>query len=860
MKSKINKLIIFALTLVITQIDIIRIKAYWVTGYNNGSTFGIDLPDCLMWNGEGCGGMSENFVVRVTLVDGNNVKVEGTTAINLWPWHAYDGDYSYLTDDSYGEWDHDYRGDNATLWYNDDVLADNVNLSRYGRQNYKLTASSIAWNGYGEDRTDRYYSYTPGYEIYMGDYYEPNDFSTHSWFRDLLESNIKNETVRPIYVNEINDKISIADFILRMTGANAYFGHPDEWKASENNDIRRRIADDNYKFMIEPVYTMSLTYWGEDHNVRGTAKQIATVLSNTANNAGNEGWEYWYWPMHYSRYAYNLACGLRAEGDTSLCDDEGNFDIARKTAQDIVEANNYCNRLSGPAKDACYAGRVQTATRAYNSRSSQFSRIANLYSTIANPDSAYGVNYLYLNDAYTGPIKEEIENKCEFNISSCENNGFTFSSKLDSSTGDIFDCIYPSETNRRNGALSQYSVQFENADLWCYDNTTYSFEQLRDSFRFDSSINISPIVTNQLLAIPHGTLTVERICFSKNDNVPTGDLDAVFAADDARYQDEFKLNLNGKEYTYKRGQKYQGTRDKISGFNITKTQEDNTHGESYYKYTSTFNYDYELTVGEDAMKSNINILNYNISSALGSSNGIDYSKNIAAKVINAPTMENKEYTNTLYTNNSTKEARINGGYGYSNNFFDALDGYSGDTKNDSNTLERSGQRQEWYDDEYYSFTNTYIMTEKVNKNCNFKTTGTDVNVWEEIQFRTISLSNPFPGRDGTSRIPGTNWLSKTNNFVYDYIQNNRNVTAEEVYNKEPLYTVTLDTQSMIKIREYNKNHNYSDYGLVCESGTGRKCRSNFLRNNEYIKKLEGTCSSLDIDYYSCADKSFTSGG
>ena len=51
-----------------------------------------------------------------------------------------------------------------------------------------------------------------------------------------------------------------------------------------------------------------------------------------------------------------------------------------------------------------------------------------------------------------------------------------------------------------------------------------------------------------------------------------------------------------------------------------------------------------------------------------------------------------------------------------------------------------------------------------------------------INFRVISLDNPFPARDGTSRMPAENWLYDENN-VYEYITTNRGRVTEDVYRK-----------------------------------------------------------------------------
>ena len=178
-----------------------------------------------------------------------------------------------------------------------------------------------------------------------------------------------------------------------------------------------------------------------------------------------------------------------------------------------------------------------------------------------------------------------------------------------------------------------------------------------------------------------------------------------------------------------------------------------------------------------------------------------------------------------------------------------------------------------------------------------------------VIFRTISLDNPFPARDGTSRLPGYNWLS-SNNYVNDYILNNRgvvgitksnDVSPQEMYDNEnikPMYSFVLDTQTMLSIREYNKTHDYTDYDLDCVDG--RQCYSKFIRSELSSSHIENSDSCFltsanddirskfsklvysvnDIDYngvyddnddlimdsrkntqfYSCANKTYKSGG
>lgn len=141
---------------------------------------------------------------------------------------------------------------------------------------------------------------------------------------------------------------------------------------------------------------------------------------------------------------------------------------------------------------------------------------------------------------------------------------------------------------------------------------------------------------------------------------------------------------------------------------------------------------------------------------------------------------------------------------------------------------------------YPGNTTFYIKVEssKGEKKCEFKTKITG-DAMEEIKFRTISLDNPFPSRDASTRLPGYNWLGK-DNYVRTYINHNRGVKGSEVYNKEPLYTVTLSPTEIVKIREYNKNKSYSDIELECVGENNTSCLSIFLRN-ELKGNISGQC-------------------
>lgn len=148
----------------------------------------------------------------------------------------------------------------------------------------------------------------------------------------------------------------------------------------------------------------------------------------------------------------------------------------------------------------------------------------------------------------------------------------------------------------------------------------------------------------------------------------------------------------------------------------------------------------------------------------------------------------------------------------------------------------------------------------------------DYSTKTNISFRTISLRNPFPARDGTSRLPAENWLSTSENNVYSYITNNRGVMMiydnddpEMMYSvREPMYTITLTPSVMLNIRKYNKMYSYySMYKLedgfvpsdnvspndkdadklICNSD-GRECYSQFLRDNKYLPQEDESVSAI----------------
>ncbi len=127
------------------------------------------------------------------------------------------------------------------------------------------------------------------------------------------------------------------------------------------------------------------------------------------------------------------------------------------------------------------------------------------------------------------------------------------------------------------------------------------------------------------------------------------------------------------------------------------------------------------------------------------------------------------------------------------------------------------------------------------------------NKCEDLQiiFRSISLSNPFPGEDGSGRTPGENW-----HFNEKLITNNRNLANPEriYFDKEPMYEINLNSGAILSIRQYNRNATggYADFNLNCIVGEGRECKSNFIRNSDFTNLFENRCG-MSSNWNLCVD-------
>ena len=134
-----------------------------------------------------------------------------------------------------------------------------------------------------------------------------------------------------------------------------------------------------------------------------------------------------------------------------------------------------------------------------------------------------------------------------------------------------------------------------------------------------------------------------------------------------------------------------------------------------------------------------------------------------------------------------------------------------------------------------------------DSSCSNSVTVENIDIKEDLVFRPISLSNPFPGQNGKGRSMGSPW---TDDLKKTYITN-----RSDVYSKKPLYSITLTPSSIKQIRDYNKKNSYDDFNLICSNGEA--CYSDFIRT--YLNTNKSVCANTndqsEKSFNSCADYS-----
>ncbi len=812
-----KKLII--LTIAMFFLNILNIQALNLGEVTDGKSSIVPNISPCAGQADGCAWYSQDFIVRVSLVDKNLNLVPGTKTVEFSPLNPY------------------FSGNYETY----DVDKSNSDYGYYQRTRivYNFIGShSVHVNGNVTGRQPQYMS-DKGYRVYLGFGKDKAVANNSSDYEQNRRNFIKfvTRSEHGIYVQDIDKKVDFLSFFLKVSG------YDNLW---DSTDIIEKQIDlgknHEYYLVIEPVYSYGVHSNGKDYTARGTAKQLAAAWTQAKGSVRDM---MWIGGINLG-VRYNHVCNFMDYNDkyVQLVKNLNvNYLIPNPSAEQLVKKYT-------PKQIVQMYGGYCRNWDVMDKLEANF--IMGLLST---PQSGFGVNVIDITEVMEPRIKAS-EASCTLSIDSCakdvennveSNDDFYIRTKLTNTKGNLENCILPKVATEQQLDEYIYHVGEGNNQLWCYDDITYDFSNLKKYLKDNT------FTTNQLMEIPKGKLKVERTCYATSENMEnTGYLEQVFVADPAEYQTNFIFNFNNKELIFERNtNKYKDEAENYKRESECTKGRRNDQCEYKNKYTSTFYYDYELKDSFSGNQLNINISNLSLNNDIKNTNSIEfitqYQDSKVLRVDNS--FSDGTYTNKLST-------QLTNGYGLTNKMYNKLLSKTTNKKTINNNTDDEIEINR-LDNNKVSETLQINFEQNRKKTCNVETTinQTPTNGPTQIpntMFRVISLTNPFPARDGTSRLPGYNWLSKTDNNVYTYIENNRNIKsenkdagAEAIYQKEPLYTIALTPSTMVKIREYNKSHTYSDFDMTCENGTGRMCIDNFIRDNKYLPSIEGTCSSIN---------------
>lgn len=776
----------------------IRVLALQTESNTDGTSTEMAEGPC--GTGEGCGNYSNYFHVRITMVDRNKKIVEGTKIIELMPISESDGLHVMYRENKNEYTSSDVNGgpDSNYVFIGSSVVAGGENIN------------NINTNVRGEIAM---------YNAYLG--FNPDDGETIEQQRSKFIKYLSTVSSKKSIVN--GQKVGLLELILNING----WSDNSDQKYTLTTEELIKIKENEYYLIIENVYEVGTNYYNEYgeldwHNTVGTAKQLARYYyNNYYNNIAGEPFYDKLWIAYTDGFAYNAACNFI---------DESNF-----LEINFGNKNELCGDFSVTAKDKSV----------YELNEKYFGKIS-----LSN--SRFGINVVKL---LQGIEISENNYTCEYKYNACKNDSFKFSLQLNME--DMNKTIYSNKESVRP-CIEHNDMAFERrvtdtVSLKCYDNFEYDFSSLK---RLENQMYIS----NQLVEVPTGSMTIDRTCYVVGENAKTINetliRDQMIQINNENFENPtFLFKFNDKSYIFEQDNTTKKVSESVIG------GEKNTFNKYKNKYIqTTISYEYKLATKQGV---------YNSQDLLIDNDLFMFNKNI--KEDNSMFFENVDSNSSVIIVPNTDD--------YSKQFNNSI-AVSGTTI--GNGLNASIIR-------YLENNGTHKITESTEKNktgtiifiknnityefeknetkCEFETyvENTGVLTGDGVKFRIISLSNPFPARDGRSRLPGTNWLNNTN-YVYNSIINNRgvqylgkydnsylkmeysngekSVNPETMYSKlEPMYTITLDPSTMMKLRQYNKGRTYSDIELECNE-ENRECVSKILRNEEYIPEdnLGGACS------------------
>lgn len=299
------------------------------------------------------------------------------------------------------------------------------------------------------------------------------------------------------------------------------------------------------------------------------------------------------------------------------------------------------------------------------------------------------------------------------------------------------------------------------------------------------------------------SLTISWICYSEKEEYAK---DAISLINTYKMPN-IEYDYLGKNYVYKN--------TGIKNYYNTTLKGKTHYGSEFYSYVSVLKYDYSYEtqylnkwVDKETGKGSGN-------SSFKPIDGNEYSvnpKNINFEIPNDKKILGENEINIIYDTTSVLNP--------ASSYFTKYNNSNGKIE-----ISTNGKTITFFN------TNTSSKNNKENFNCPSKINVEDrLIVPEDIIYRPIDLSDPFPGKDGSGRETGTNWNEYN---IKTYI-----TERQDVYTKTPLYSVTLTPSIIKEIRKYNKQNSYGDNSTLTCDESGQHCYSTFLRDTKFSNMID----------------------
>ncbi len=508
---------------------------------------------------------------------------------------------------------------------------------------------------------------------------------------------------------------------------------------------------------------------GGGNYISGTSSEIVRYLWKLKNNGQS------LWNLHYSGTLELMGKGLRMVSN----------DIKQITSNGFSSSV-----ITTPAKD--------------DSITSWDQDTANI---IQSSSSGYGIVMYYMGDF----IKIE---KCDASNASkygkvwingkCEDPKSTDYSYACQSLSNI---CYNNEEININGLVSGIDTKnMKNATTasCVYNNPKYQLDQT-NSYCVAKITSTTSNILNPLKTVTLGrfvgvksnpSITVTWECFSPSDSERK---DIISSLENYKMPN-IKYSYLGSNYTYKNT-----TIQRMYESSVASAKTD--YNSTYYPLTLVLKYNYAYE-----SKYLNKWVNKETGKGSGSTNskvsGIQYSQNSADINFEVP-LDTKFIGKNIVTTTFDTSTSINVASKYLKKYQD---------NNSAVSKVINGSTVTFHNGDQFLGNKNYICSTEV-------TVRDNPNVPTNLVYRPIDLSNPFPGSSGVGRNSGANWSEEN---VKKYITD-----RQDVYEKKPLYSVTLTPSVIKQIRQYNDKNDYADFNTFLCDENGEHCYSTFLRSENF---------------------------